>query len=83
MAWAPGLVVMVDWSASSGRGPVRPTPDRCWLAWGRGRERPAPEYFRTRDACVTRLSALPDFYAANVANMRRGIATGFTGQRNV
>ena len=58
MAWAPGLVVMVDWSASSGRGPVRPTPDRCWLAWGRGRERPAPEYFRTRDACVTRLSAL-------------------------
>ncbi|WP_166430609.1 DUF885 domain-containing protein [Polymorphobacter arshaanensis] len=32
-------------------------------------------------AWMTRLSALPDFYAANVANMRRGIATGFTQTR--
>ena len=29
-------------------------------------------------AWMTRLSALPDYYAANVSNMRRGIATGFT-----
>lgn len=56
--WAPGLVVMVDWSAASGRGPAREAADRCWLAWGTGGERPAPEYFRTRDDCVARLCAL-------------------------
>lgn len=41
-------VVMVDWSAASTVAPPRPSADRCWLAWGGSRERPAPEYFRTR-----------------------------------
>ena len=36
-------------SAASARGPVRPTRDRCWVAWGSaGARRPAPRYFRTR-----------------------------------
>jgi hypothetical protein len=43
------LVVVADWSAASTRGPVRPTRDRCWVAWGRaGERRPEPRYFRTR-----------------------------------
>ncbi len=32
-------------------------------------------------AWMARLNALPDFYVANVANMQRGIATGFTQTR--
>ena len=42
------LVVMVDWSAASDRGPAAPAENRCWVAWGTPDERPAPEYFRTR-----------------------------------
>jgi hypothetical protein len=47
------LVIVADWSAASTRGPVRPAPDRCWVAWGRPgapgeHRRPAPRYFRTR-----------------------------------
>ncbi len=30
------------------------------------------------DFWIARLAALPDFYAQNIANMRRGLATGFT-----
>ena len=42
------LVVMVDWSAASDRGPAAPAENRCWVAWGRAKARPAPRYFRTR-----------------------------------
>src|SRR5260370_38624778 len=50
MARAPSfrLVVIADWSAASTRGPAKPAGDRCWVAWGRAGERPAPRYFRTR-----------------------------------
>lgn len=56
------LVVMVDWSASSTRGPKRPSPDRCWLAYAfageAAAERPPPEYFRTRLDCEARVVSL-------------------------
>jgi precorrin-8X/cobalt-precorrin-8 methylmutase len=38
-------VVFVDWSAAASRGPKRPSPDRCWVAWGGADERPKPRYF--------------------------------------
>jgi hypothetical protein len=46
------LVVMADWSAAERRGPKRPAPDRCWVAWGGGGDRPEPRYFRTRAEAV-------------------------------
>jgi molybdopterin-guanine dinucleotide biosynthesis adapter protein len=52
------LVVMVDWSAAAGPGPARPSPDRCWIAWGTQEERPPPAYFRTRHAAVAWLARL-------------------------
>ena len=57
------LVIMVDWSGSSSRGPARPSPDRCWLAHARrttdgAARRPDPEYFRTRLDCERRLGEL-------------------------
>ena len=51
-------VIVVDWSAASTLGPARPTHDRCWLAWGDARQRPAPEYFRGRLEAEQRLAAL-------------------------
>lgn len=63
-----GRVIMVDWSAADGPGPVRPTKDRCWLAWGdRGtRSRPEPEYFRTRGDCANRIVELASEYSYRV-----------------
>ena len=56
------LVLMVDWSASSTRGPKRPSPDRCWLAFASisesAQSRPPPEYFRTRLECEARVASL-------------------------
>lgn len=45
-------VVFVDWSAAASRGPRRPSPDRCWLAWGGAGERPEPRYCRTRHEAI-------------------------------
>lgn len=68
------LLVMVDWSASATVGPVKPSPDRCWLAWGvvaanhradRG-ELPTTEYFRTREACTRRIVGLVAAHAGPV-----------------
>ena len=56
------LVIIVDWSAAATPRPRRPAPDACWIAYGRrphdAAERAAPEYFRTRTACLRRLEAL-------------------------
>ncbi len=52
------LVVMADWSAASTRGPARPSRDRCWIAWGRGGQRPEPEYMRTRQEARGRILEL-------------------------
>jgi hypothetical protein len=52
-------VIMVDWSASSTLGPIRPSPDRCWLAWGDSPARQSPpEYFRGRVSCSSRIESL-------------------------
>jgi hypothetical protein len=51
-------IIVVDWSAASTRAPPRFSPDRCWLAWGDAAQRAAPEYFRTRDDCIARVTAL-------------------------
>lgn len=58
MSWSPGLVIAVDWSASSTIGPERPSPDRCWIAHSIGDREPTPEYFRTRAACEHRVNEL-------------------------
>lgn len=52
------LVIVVDWSAASIRGPKKETKDRCWLAWSRMGHRSHPEYFRTRSACMARVAEL-------------------------
>src|SRR5690606_5365381 len=52
------LVIMVDWSAAASPGPVRPAPDRCWLAFAVKGEVSSPEYFRTRAACMARIADL-------------------------
>ena len=35
------------------------------------------------EAWLARMAAVPDFYAANIANMRRGLASGFTQSRPI
>ncbi len=52
-------VIIVDWSASSTRGPARESPDRCWAAAADARTggdasaaAPTPRYFRTRLDCI-------------------------------
>ncbi len=57
---APALVVMADWSAAATPRPKRPSPDACWLAygWHGRRDRPPPEYFRTRRDIEARIRAL-------------------------
>jgi len=52
------LIIMVDWSAASAPGPVRPSQDRCWIAWATNYSRSEPEYFRTRAACMARIHEL-------------------------
>jgi hypothetical protein len=44
------MIVMVDWSAAANRGPARPIPDRCWVAWTHVDDTLPPQarYFRTR-----------------------------------
>ncbi len=62
---------MVDWSAASSRGPARPAPDRCWIAWGRpGQRRRPPRYFRTRLEAEGRLRDL-------IAKERGSVLVGF------
>lgn len=51
-------IVMADWSAASGRGPRRETPDRCWVAWCDDDNPAAPDYFRTRRAAERRIADL-------------------------
>lgn len=66
----PTLVLMVDWSAAASLGPVKPSKDRCWLAWGLTGGPPGPlpatEYFRTRGACTSRIAALASAHAGPV-----------------
>ena len=46
------LIVMVDWSAASRPGPLRPKKDQIWIGWGTQSRRPKPHYCRTRhEAC--------------------------------
>ncbi len=52
------LIAVVDWSAAASPGPVRPTKDRVWLAWGTAEECPPPVYCRTRNDCLDLLEAL-------------------------
>lgn len=52
------MIAIVDWSAAATAGPVKPAPDRCWLAWQRPGIKPAAEYFRTRQDCQKRIVAL-------------------------
>lgn len=52
------LVIMVDWSADSQPGPVKPKPDAIWLAFGTSDDRPPPEYHRTRASCIERILEL-------------------------
>lgn len=49
------LVIMVDWSAAASPGPVKPSPDRCWLAWSAHGFLSEAEYFRTRSDCMKRI----------------------------
>ncbi len=64
------LLLMVDWSASATRGPVKPSKDRCWLAWGvstaTSQALPTTEYFRTRGECMRRVTALATAYPGPV-----------------
>ncbi|MEX1036053.1 MAG: hypothetical protein WDZ54_08855 [Sneathiella sp.] len=52
------LVIMVDWSAAASPGPVKPSPDRCWLAWSTDEVCSEAEYFRTRRDCMARIREL-------------------------
>ena len=65
-AFAPDLVVAVDWSAASQPKPRKPSPDACWIAWAcrddAADRRPPPEYFRTRASCEARLCDLLTVY---------------------
>ena len=69
-------VIAVDWSASSTKGPRRPSPDRCWLAAGHvdtpAADRPEPEYFRTRMECERRIIE----QAERAATSSRGVLIG-------
>ncbi len=60
------LVVIVDWSAAATRGPAKPSPDRCWIAWGDGERRPEAEYLRTRLEAEHRIAELVGGTAGNV-----------------
>ena len=53
------LVMMVDWSGASTRGPARPTADRCWIGWGRPGGAPVQaEYSPTRHEAEQRIAEL-------------------------
>lgn len=52
------LVIMVDWSADSKPGPIKPKADAIWLAFGTRDDRPPPEYHRTRASCIERVAEL-------------------------
>ncbi len=52
------LVIAVDWSAASIRGPKKEAKDRCWIAWSQNGSRSLPEYFPTRADCVKRIAEL-------------------------
>jgi hypothetical protein len=62
---------MVDWSAAASRGPARPTPDRCWVAWTRVDDTLPPQarYFRTR---LEAEGAIADFLAVVQGNVLVG-----------
>lgn len=65
------VIVMVDWSAAAKPTPAKPSPDAVWMAAARDGAVGEPEYFRTRAACLDRLSAL---LRAEVAAGRRVLA---------
>jgi hypothetical protein len=57
---------MADWSAASRPGPLRPSKDQIWIAWGTRSQRPEPHYCRTRhEACA---------YLRDLLAARRGSA---------
>ena len=64
------MIVMVDWSAAASRGPARPIPDRCWVAWTRADDTLPPQarYFRTRPA----EGAIADLLAVERGNVLVG-----------
>ena len=66
------MIVMVDWSAAASRGPARPIPDRCWVAWTRVDDPLPPQarYFRTRPEAER---AIADLLAA----VRGNVLVGF------
>jgi len=66
------MIVMVDWSAAASRGPARPIPDRCWVAWTRVDDTLPPQarYFRTRPEAE---AAIADLLAA----VRGNVLVGF------
>ena len=66
------MIVMVDWSAAASRGPARPIPDRCWVAWTRVDDTLPPQarYFRTRPEAE---GAIADLLAA----VRGNVLVGF------
>lgn len=63
---------VVDWSATSGVGPIRPRRDALWMAVGvSGEDRPAPTYHRSRGGLI---GCLADW----LAEMRgRAVFVGF------
>lgn len=66
------MIVMVDWSAAASRGPARPIPDRCWVAWTHVDDTLPPQarYFRTRPEAE---AAIADLLAA----VRGNVLVGF------
>jgi hypothetical protein len=57
---------MIDWSAAAKRGPKTPKKDQCWMAWGTQRDRPDPDYFRTRVQVVDCIRGLVRASTGNV-----------------
>lgn len=57
------LIIVIDWSAASTPGPLKESPDRCWMAWAEKDDSLKVQYFRTRFNCIQHLKDL--VYQAN------------------
>ena len=68
--------IFADWSAASTPGPRQPVPDKCWVAWGTGKARPAPSYCRTRGAAENLIKEL--LYEALATGQRCLLGFDFT-----